>query len=468
MAYLILAARGGALINQAPNGEQGKPARNYWSGKTMVLLLCLAAAGSTGLLRAQEDDRKIAIGEAAQGAVQQSRLTLPGGAAFHLKAHIAETTNAESAHTAEIEEYWVSPEKWRRTIQSPGFSQTLIVSGGQTWETNAGDYYPFWLRDLVTAIFDPLPMLEQLKRYSGVLNLPMDSSQSNACLQMNVPSGTPELKTALSYAFCFQGRTGLLQQVVTPGFRAQFQDYKPFQGKSVARRIAFSPGPAINIEARIIDLQPLAQVDEGLFAIATQGSTPAAEQLKSVQVGEPTARALQLKAPEILWPSVREGKAQGLLSLYVSVDKTGRVREVWPFQSDNPELSATACAQVQQWQFKPYVNGVAMQMESLLTFAFQAKPGPPIPVLANAEARKLATHVVEPLLKAGTAARGTTFVLRAVVDENGKLLDVRNPRQVTPALFQAGDHALRQWQFRPYTKDGAPDRFYADISFVVK
>ncbi|HEX7287004.1 MAG TPA: hypothetical protein VF532_12530 [Candidatus Angelobacter sp.] len=467
MAYLILTARGKGLIRETQNVVWNR-ARSRWSGKTMVLLLCLSVAASTGLLRAQEDDRKIAIGEAAQGAVQQSRLTLPGGAAFHLKAHIAETTNAESAHTAEVEEYWVSPEKWRRTIQSPGFSQTLIVNGGQTQETNFGDYYPFWLRDLVTAIFDPLPMLEQLKRYRGVLSLPMDSSQSNACLQMNVPSGRAELKTALSYAFCFQGRTGLLQQVVTPGFRAQFQDYRPFQGKSVAWRIAFSPAPAINIEARITDLQPLAQIDEGLFAVDIKGATPAAEQLKSVQVGEPTARALQLKAPELQWPSVREGKTQGILSLYVSVDTSGRVREVWPFHSDNPEVSAAACAQVAQWQFKPYVNGVAMQMESVLTFAFQAKPGPPIPVLANAEARKLATHVVEPRVKTGTAARGTTFVLRAVVDEKGKLLEVRNTRQISPALFQAGDSALRQWQFRPFIKDGAPDRFYADISFVVK
>jgi hypothetical protein len=456
------------LINQAPNGVQRGSARPHWSGKIVVVLLCLAAAGSTSVLRAQEDDRKIAIGEAAQGAVQQSRLTLPGGAAFHLKAHIGETTGADSARTSEIEEYWVSPEKWRRTIQSPDFSQTVIVNGGQIQETNSGDYYPFWLRDLVTAIFDPLPMLEQLKRFNGVLKLPMDSSQSNACMQMNVPSGTAELKTSLSYAFCFQGRTGLLQQVVTPGFRAQFQDYKPFQGKSVARRIAFSPAPATTIEARITDLQPLVQIDEGLFAITIPATTPSAEQFKNVQVGEPTARALQLKAPEIEWPTVREGKTQGILSLYVSVDKTGHVREVWPFRSDNPEVAAAACAQVEQWQFKPYVNGVAMQMESVLTFAFQARPGPPIPVLANAEARKLATHVVEPRVKAGTTARGTTFVLRAVVDEKGKLLDVRNPKQVTPTLFQAGDRALRQWQFRPYIKDGAADRFYADISFVVK
>lgn len=427
----------------------------------LLALLC----SLSGVIVAQKDDRKIPFAQAAQTAVERSRLTLPVSAPFHLKAHISDAANSNPAYNADVEEYWLSPAKWRRTIQSADFSQIVIVDGDKISERNTGDYYPFWLRNLVTAIFDPLPMLEQLKRINGVVDLPLDSTQSNACMQMNVPSGTAERKTTLSYAFCFQGRTGLLQQVVTPGFRASFHDHKPFKTKSVPRRIAFNPAPAISIEARITDLQPLTQADESLFAI---DAATAAEQLKNIQVGEPTARALQLQAPEIEWPGVREGRTSGLMSLYVSVDKTGRVREVWPFSSDNPELSAAACKQVQQWQFKPYVNVVTMQMESILTIAFEARQGPPIPVLANAEARKLATHVVEPRLKAGTAAKGSSFVLRAVVDEQGKLLDVRNPRQVKPALFQAGDRALRQWQFRPYVKDGAPDRFYADIAFVVK
>jgi len=58
----------------------------------------------------------------------------------------------------------VSPEKWRRSIQSPGFAQTLIVDGDKISEQDTGDYYPFWLRELVTALVDPLPMVESLKR----------------------------------------------------------------------------------------------------------------------------------------------------------------------------------------------------------------------------------------------------------------------------------------------------------------
>jgi hypothetical protein len=417
-----------------------------------------------------QDEKRIPFSQAAQNAVQRSQLTLPGSAPFHLKAHIADAANADPAYTAEIEEQWVSPIKWRRTIKAAGFSQTLIVDGGKVSERDKGDYYPFWLRDLVTAIFDPLPMLAQLKRINSPLEIPTDSPDSNACMQIGIPSGTATLKNTLNYAFCFQGGPGLLQDVVTPGFRAHFQDYKPFKGKSVAHNIVFSPEPATRIEAHITELLPLAKVGDRLFAIDDAAPTP--EQLKSTQVGEPTARTILLNSPAIQWPSVREGKTSGIMSLYVSVDKAGHIREVWPFQSDNPELTRAACKQLRQWQFKPYVNGVPMQMESVLTFAFEAKQGPPIPVLTNAEARKLAMHVVEPHVEPHVepraAARGTRFTLRVAVDEKGRLMGVRNPKKVKPALFQAGNRALRQWRFRPYVKNGSPDRFYADISFVVK
>jgi hypothetical protein len=42
-----------------------------------------------------------------------------------------------------IEEYWVSPTKWRRTIESPEFKQTLVVNGTDIWEKDIGDYFRF-------------------------------------------------------------------------------------------------------------------------------------------------------------------------------------------------------------------------------------------------------------------------------------------------------------------------------------
>jgi hypothetical protein len=40
----------------------------------------------------------------------------------------------------------------------------MIVDDDRIAEQNTGDYFPWWLNDLVTAIFDPLPTLDQLKQ----------------------------------------------------------------------------------------------------------------------------------------------------------------------------------------------------------------------------------------------------------------------------------------------------------------
>jgi len=411
-------------------------------------------------------EKTISIGEAAQNAVRQSQLTFPGSSPFHLKASVTNAANPHSDYTATIEESWLSPQNWRRTIESPGFSQVLVMDGEKVSESDRGDYYPFWLRDLVTAIFEPLPMEQQLQSFKGTVTLPTDSDSSYSCLNFAVPSGTPPAKSNIAYVFCFRGKDGLLQAVATPGYKAQFEDYQPFKGRKVARRIVADLASDVKLEARITALDENVVTDRALFTV--DQSTPPAAQLTNQQVGEATARSIAIAAPDIVWPAVREGKTSGTVSVYVSADKLGHVREIWPVASDNPELIAAARQQVMEWRFQPYVNGVPMQMESILTFAFNAAKGAPILLLSNAQARKLATHVVEPHVPRGKAAPGTTFTLRIRVDEHGKLVRVLNLKGAPLELYDAGEKALQQWRFRPYIRGGKPDVFDADITFKVR
>jgi hypothetical protein len=114
---------------------------------------------------------------------QHSQITLPGSTPFHLKAAIVETTNPTSEYRAQIEEYWVSPEKWRRTIDSPSFSQTTIVNGDKVSEKDTGDYFPWWLNDFVTAIFDPLgPLVDPAVARPGKnVAVPQEPRVSSVC-----------------------------------------------------------------------------------------------------------------------------------------------------------------------------------------------------------------------------------------------------------------------------------------------
>ena len=98
---------------------------------------------------------KGSISSLTKHAIEQSQITLPGSRPFHLKAKVVEATSPENDYyRAEIEEYWVAPDKWRRTVKTTDFSQTLIVNADKVREDVNGDYYPNWLRTMVHAIFD--------------------------------------------------------------------------------------------------------------------------------------------------------------------------------------------------------------------------------------------------------------------------------------------------------------------------
>lgn len=427
-----------------------------------VILLLLAANVS-----AQEEPGKIvSLGEAVEHAMQQSKLAVPGGTPFHLKAHITTTASKAADYSADVEEYWLAPEKWRRTVKSAAVSQTLVKNGDQISQELTGDYYPFWLQDLVTALFDPLPMAEQLKHKNTQLEIPQDSTKSNSCVNLQSKAGIAPVENNVAYVFCFGGKLGLLQAAVTPGYRAQFADYLPFKQKLVARTISADFAPEFKVTARITELVELTKADESLFAI--ENPTPAAELIKSTQVGEDTTRALAVHTAAINWPPIREGKTSGVLSLYISTDRSGRIREAWPVGTANPELINAAREQMLHWQYKPYANGGPSQLEAILTFAFTTRIENPIPVLTDAQARKLALRIVEAVSRPGVARKGTRFTLRASVDEAGRVQNVQNLNVVPPALYQAGTAALKRWLFRPYMNNGKPDRFYADITFQVR
>lgn len=435
-------------------------------GLTKVFLILQLLIVPLFTLSAQEEGRRVSMSEAVTQALQQSQLTVADGTPFYLLGHIAAADKSHPEYAADVEEYWISPEKWRRTIKSSSFSQTLVKNGNQISETLTGDYYPFWLHDLVTALFDPLPMAEQLKHMNGQVEIPEDSTQSNSCLNMQSRVGVAPVQNTVTYAFCFGGKLGLLHAAVTPGYRALFADYQPFKKKLVARTITADFAPGLTLSAKITELTEIANPDEQTFAI--DKATPSTGQIKSSQVGEDSARVLAVNTPEIVWPTLREGKTSGVLSLYISTDRSGHVREAWPLGSADPQLSEAARQQVLRWQYKPYMNNGASQMEAVLTFAFNTKIENPIAVLTNAQARKLAIRTQEPLIAPGKAKAGTKFTLRASVDEAGKIQSVLNLSHAAPALYSAGAAALKKWRFRPYLNQGKPDRFYADIIFLVR
>jgi len=423
---------------------------------TIVLLACLLATPAFG-----SDEGGNSLAEAAEHAVQQSKLTLPGSKPFHLKAEIVETTNPQSDYRASIEEYWVTPSKYRRTIESPDFSQTLVVNADAVYEKNVGDYFPFWLNELLTAMVDPLPMLDAVKQVNMQLPRAPRSGASGRCADLRPRDDR--------WVICFEGTHGLLQYVSTVGYSAEFKDYRDFGGRLVARRISRDPEPGTHLEARITELTELTQPDETMFV--SPQSTPAGERIRSLRVDGEDLEKSVVGSTEIDWPAVGEGPTSGRCSVYVSADREGHIREAWPGGCQNAGLQDPLREAVMKWTLRPVISdGQPVQVESFLRFSFHTSvdSSKTPPLLSDTEARKLATGIVEPVFPPGSAPKGTEFVVQISVDETGKLTGVGNPSNLSTPIFLAIDAAVAKWHFKPYEKDGKPQYFHANLIFRVE
>jgi hypothetical protein len=417
------------------------------------IFLCALAASAYA-----EDSAKVPLGDVADQALQHSKLTLPGSKPFHLKATITETTNPKSDFHGEIEEYWVSPAKWKRLIASPSFSQTLVVNGDAVSEKDTGDYFPFWLNKFVIAMDDPIPMLETLKRANAQISKPQGSDNATTCADFQARVDR--------WVICFQGDRGLLASVFTKGYGVEFKDYKTFGDKRVARRIVTDPEPGTTIEEHIIELTELTQPDDQMFVV--QQVTPPAERIARVKIDEDVFRKLSLGSTEVDWPPTGGGPATGGCAVYASADRSGQVREAWPAGCDSAGLQDPLREAVKQWRLKPAMsNGGPVQVEALLGFTFHTTvdSSHPLPELSDTEARALATSLVEPLFPPGSAEAGKDLVVQISVDETGKLTGVGNPNHLSNPAFMAINTAMSKWHFKPYMKDGRPQYFHANVVF---
>lgn len=103
-----------------------------------------------------------AVAQTAPGAqVVQAWLTEPGSTPFYLQAVITES--GDPNEHIDIEMSWMAPDKWRRTIRSQEFSQTLIANGDKAFEQDSDDYMPLPIQVLATAIVDPRSIVNAVR-----------------------------------------------------------------------------------------------------------------------------------------------------------------------------------------------------------------------------------------------------------------------------------------------------------------
>jgi len=381
--------------------------------------------------------------------VVQAVLTESGTPPFHLSAAITE--RADFSEHIDLEIYWVSSTKWRRTITSQEFSQTLVVNGEDVFEQNSDDYFPVGLQTLAMAVVDPRPILDAWRPGDQLVTKANGKADESGKVCFD-----PQSKV------CGYSRSGMMETVGSPGHTVTFSDYRPFSNKRVARLVTYKIDQGDSLLARVTVLEEIKNIDESLFKIRVR--TPKEGQVRTVALSQTELAQQALQPSEIIWPQVLDGKTSGETSYFLSVDKKGQVREVLPLSVAVERADDSARRQVMRWKFKPLLrDGVPLQVESVVNFQFNTRAYGPTEMLTDAEVRKLASDIVDPTFPAGTPS-GLTCAIRVAIDSDGGLIE-QIAGECAAGLFTPCSHTLGKWKFSPIVQDGKSLPYRAEIDF---
>jgi hypothetical protein len=243
-----------------------------------------------------------------------------------------------------------------------------------------------------------------------------------------------------------------------------FTDYRRFKDKRVARLLNYKIDQGDSYELHINTLGEL-KSDVAAFSIAEP--TPKTKQIRSVVVPASELLGLALVSTEIIWPQVLEdNNTSGETSYYVSIDRSGQVREILPLSISVERADDSARRQIMRWKFKPAMkDGVPVQAEAILNFHFDTRAYGPKEPLTDPEVRKLAKNIVDPVFPPGSAS-GSPCSVRIAVDADSKVIEqiaVEGAGEVSQACM----NAIGKWQFSPILEDGKPRPYRAEVKFQV-
>lgn len=329
----------------------------------------------SGGSHAQLQIRKISepAGKTLEKALRASTLQQPGAKPFHVRLEVSQTAGVPGDYAATIEETWVAPDRWIRAVHAHDVSQLTVMNESGLHVVTQGDYFPKWLRDFVIGLFTPVPDPNRWNLSKAPLEhieLP-NGTRSSPCQHAEFNLGELPLQQVNFATNCFRVSDGLLEMAQSPNYTIEFRDYAAFGKLKIARQLLEEPASRIELTGRITLLEeakvtggqtfdtPVNSVDTNLLASALVSTT----ELVSLAGG----------LPELPWPNPTPG--HGMFTAWVTLDRSGKVREAHSLNSDESGIAAAMSAQLVGRQWKPYLkDGVPMQSEGALVFEYPPRP----------------------------------------------------------------------------------------------
>jgi TonB family protein len=159
-------------------------------------------------------------------------------------------------------------------------------------------------------------------------------------------------------------------------------------------------------------------------------------------------------------PDALTARVEGSVKLECVVLPGGSVSLPRVVESLHPSLDAEALRALSQWRFKPGTKDgkrVAVRVEIAMTFSLREREGPRGPALGSREV----------CMRDGVQG---SVKLECVVLPDGTVGDVRVTEPLHSDLDAEAVRTLRQWTFKPGTKDGVavPVQVEVEMTFTLR
>jgi hypothetical protein len=434
------------------------------------LLRCITACATIQFFIAAAPAQKAPVADTTAADALLDRtvaahvLTTPGAQPFHAVLDIAVEKSTDPNRHGRIELFWSAPGTYALNVESPSFSQKLIVHGDAVHESDQGDFYPAWLQAFVSALLDPLA---PTKGMHGHPNASSDQPYfADFCIERddrrsNVLDATADARICFSKAMGMQ--LNLVQDFTHSLF---FKDFRPFHAKSIAYTYNVTTRDNTSLRGTLSTLEDWTPNDTQL---AIGNPTPPADRILTTFVSTATEQSLLESRPkDVHWPELREGKLEGNMVIHAVTDRTGQVREASQFDSDNNSFTLSSYGRdlALQYKFKPLmIDGVAQQMEMPLVLHFTTKIGTPIPEVDNAWLRANAKQCKLPteIDRIGSAGKQIDVTLRISAD--GKLQGVGGGEvKFVQYMFQE----FPSCKLPPVMQNGKASNFIAHLTLIAR
>ena len=257
---------------------------------------------------------------------------------MHVHAEHVVTRPVDGAY----EEVWMAPDKWRREISFPGFTQTEVGDTDSKWLIRNSQFRPraVYLTAIAVEAFLS-PHLQFEEKIASVRTRKIKGIEAR-CVELLGK------ERAHGRDLCFDA-TGLLLMESTRNKRFEYADFDKFNGKFFPKSIRVYEDDSKVLEITADDLGAPHEPQPEMFQ-----HQPDARQMAPCELWPADATK---KIPPEYPPAARNIHQQGTVTLYALLSGDGTVSKTSVLTSASSTLDQSAVDAVKQWLFPPAACG---------------------------------------------------------------------------------------------------------------